>query len=216
MSNIHESVYLAPGSVVLRDVTMAKDSSVWFNTVIRGDEAPILIGEGSNIQDNAVVHGAPGFPVEIGKGVTVGHAAVVHGCKIGDHTLIGMGAIVLNGAVIGSNCIIGAGAIVTGGTTIPDGSVVVGSPAKVVSSVSEKHLTLIRHSADEYVKLKEEYRHASDARSPVTPAYYRKQQLIHITHNSTAYYRKQVKMAANNNTREHTLLRGKMKWKQHF
>ena len=163
MSNIHESVYLAPGSVVLRDVTMAKDSSVWFNTVIRGDEAPILIGEGSNIQDNAVVHGAPGFPVEMGKGVTVGHAAVVHGCKIGDHTLIGMGAIVLNGAVIGSNCIIGAGAIVTGGTTIPDGSVVVGSPAKVVSSVSEKHLTLIRHSADEYVKLKEEYRHASDA-----------------------------------------------------
>ena len=83
MSNIHESVFLAPGSVVLRDVTIGAQSGVWFNTVIRGDEAPIRIGEGSNIQDNTVVHGAPGFPVEIGDGVTVGHSAIIHGCKVG-------------------------------------------------------------------------------------------------------------------------------------
>lgn len=158
MSNIHESVYLAPGSVVLRDVTIGAQSSVWFNVVIRGDEAPIRIGEGSNIQDNAVIHGGPGFPVQIGDGVTVGHSAIVHGCTVGDNTLIGMGAIVLNGAVVGSNCVIGAGALVTGGTVIPDGSVVVGSPAKVVGSVSEKHLRLIHHSADEYTVLMKEYK----------------------------------------------------------
>ena len=158
MSNIHESVFLAPGSVVLRDVTIGAQSGVWFNTVIRGDEAPIRIGEGSNIQDNTVVHGAPGFPVEIGDGVTVGHSAIIHGCKVGNNTLIGMGTIIMNGAVIGSSCIIGAGALVTGGTVIPDGSVVVGSPAKVISSVSEKHLEMIRHNAEEYVSLMMQYR----------------------------------------------------------
>ena len=158
MSKIHESVFLAPGSVVLRDVTIGAQSGIWFNTVIRGDEAPIRIGEGSNIQDNTVVHGAPGFQVEIGDGVTVGHSAIIHGCKVGSHTLIGMGAIVLNGAVIGSHCVIGAGSLVTGGTVIPDGSVVVGSPAKVVSPVSEKHLDMIRRNAEEYIKLMKEYR----------------------------------------------------------
>jgi carbonic anhydrase/acetyltransferase-like protein (isoleucine patch superfamily) len=105
-----------------------------------------------------VVHGAPGFPVEIGDGVTVGHSAIIHGCKVGSHTLIGMGAIVLNGAVIGSHCVIGAGSLVTGGTVIPDGSVVVGSPAKVISAVSEKHLDMIRRNAEEYIKLMKEYR----------------------------------------------------------
>lgn len=163
MSDIHESVYLAPGSVVLRDVTIGEKSSVWFNVVIRGDEAPIRIGKGSNIQDNAVIHGGPGFPVEIGDGVTVGHGAIVHGCKVGDNTLIGMGAIVLNGAVVGSDCIIGAGALVTGGTVIPDGSVVVGNPAKVVSSVKEKHINLIHHSAEEYTKLMEDYKKTNPA-----------------------------------------------------
>lgn len=158
MSNIHESVYLAPGSFVLRDVTIGAKSSVWFNAVIRGDEAPIRIGEGSNVQDNAVIHGAPGFPVQIGDGVTVGHSAIVHGCTVGDNTLIGMGAIVLNGAVVGSNCVIGAGALVTGGTVIPDDSIVVGSPAKVIASASEKHLKLIRRSAEEYTVLMEEYK----------------------------------------------------------
>lgn len=158
MSNIHESVFLAPGSVVLRDVTIGAQSAVWFNAVIRGDEAPIRIGQGSNIQDNTVVHGAAGFPVEIGDGVTVGHSAIIHGCKVGSHTLIGMGAIVLNGAVIGSHCVIGAGSLVTGGTVIPDGSVAVGSPAKVVSPVSEKHLDMIRRNAEEYIKLMKEYR----------------------------------------------------------
>ena len=158
MSNIHESVFLAPGSVVLRDVTIGAQSGVWFNAVIRGDIEPIRIGEGSNVQDNAVVHGAPGFPVEIGDGVTIGHSAIIHGCKVGDNTLVGMGAIIMNGAVIGSNCLIGAGALVTGGSVIPDGSVVVGSPARIVSSVTDKHLQMIRHNAEAYVGLMMEYR----------------------------------------------------------
>ena len=131
MSNIHESVYLAPGSVVLRDVTMAKDSSVWFNTVIRGDEAPILIGEGSNIQDNAVIHTLYEKSVtEIGNDVSIGHNVVVHGAKIGDMALIGMGSIILDHAEIGEGAIVAAGSVVLGGTKIGPHELWAGSPAK--------------------------------------------------------------------------------------
>ena len=158
MSNIHESVFLAPGSVVVKDVSIGAQSSVWFNVVIRGDESSISIGEGTNIQDNAVIHGAYGFPVRIGSGVPVGHSAIIHGCTVDDNTLVGMGAIILDGATVGSNCIIGAGALVTGGKVIPDGSIVMGSPAKVVSAASEKHIRLIHKTAEEYVELVKEYR----------------------------------------------------------
>ena len=131
MAVIDKSVYLARGSVVTGDVTIGEGCGIWYNAVIRGDEDSVVIGPGSNIQDNAVIHVDRGYPVRIGEGVTVGHGAILHGCTVGDNSLIGMGAIVLNGAVIGRDCIIGAGALVTGGTRIPDGLVAFGNPAVV-------------------------------------------------------------------------------------
>ena len=110
---IHDTVFIAPGAVVLGDVTIGKNSGIWYNAVVRGDRDSIVIGKESNIQDNAVVHLGSGYPVEIGDHVTIGHGAIVHGCKIGDNTMIGMGAILMNGCKIGKNCIIGAGALVT-------------------------------------------------------------------------------------------------------
>lgn len=137
MSNIDKSVYVATGAIITGDVTIAEDCSIWYNAVIRGDEYPITIGSRSNIQDNAVVHVGAGHSCIIGHNVTVGHGAIVHGCTVGDDTLIGMGAIILNGARIGKNCIIGAGALVSEGKEIPDGSVVLGVPGKIVRQVNE-------------------------------------------------------------------------------
>ena len=117
---IHDTVFIAPGAVVLGDVTIGKNSGIWYNAVVRGDRDSIVIGKESNIQDNAVVHLGSGYPVEIGDHVTIGHGAIVHGCKIGDNTMIGMGAILMNGCKIGKNCIIGAGALVTQNVEIPD------------------------------------------------------------------------------------------------
>ena len=122
MGKIDETAFVAEGARIIGDVSLKKDSSVWFNAVLRGDEEQIIIGEGSNIQDNCVVHCGPNCPTIVGKGVTVGHLALLHGCRIGDNTLIGMGSIVMNGAVIGNNCIIGAGSLITFGTVIPDNS----------------------------------------------------------------------------------------------
>ena len=119
-----KAAFVAPDADLYGDVTAGEDTSFWFHAVVRADDAPVLIGRGSNIQDNAVVHVDEGFPVHIGEDVTVGHGAIVHGCTIGDRTLIGMGAVILNGAVIGSDCIVGAGALVTGKMVIPDGSMV--------------------------------------------------------------------------------------------
>ena len=148
-----QDVFLAEGAVVVGDVTLGSRSSVWHNAVLRGDCAPIVVGAGSNVQDCAVLHGADGFPVVVGEGVTIGHGAIVHGCSIGDNTLVGMGAIVLNGARVGADCIIGAGALVTQGTVIPDGSVVYGSPARVVRPATEKDRAANRENAQEYVRL---------------------------------------------------------------
>jgi carbonic anhydrase/acetyltransferase-like protein (isoleucine patch superfamily) len=153
MLTIDKSVYLAKGSVAAGDVTIGKDSSVWYNAVIRGDEAPIFIGDRTNIQDNAVVHVDAGLPVTIGSGVTVGHGAIVHSCSIGDDTLIGMGAIVLNGAMIGKNCIIGAGALVTQGTEIPDNSVAFGNPARVKHAITDEAIAANKKNADVYAEL---------------------------------------------------------------
>ena len=122
MRKIDESVFIAEGAHVIRDVVLKKNSSVWFNAVLRGDEDQIIIGEGTNIQDNCVIHCGQGYSTVVGNGVTVGHLALLHGCTIGDNTLIGMHSTVMNGAVIGSNCVIGAGSLVTGGTVIPDNS----------------------------------------------------------------------------------------------
>lgn len=121
-----DGAYLAPNAVVVGDVTLGRDVSIWYGAVLRGDSGEIRIGEGTNVQDLCVLH----EKTTIGKGCTIGHGAIVHGCTVGDNTVIGMGAIVLAGAEIGENCLIGAGALVTGKTKAPAGSVLLGSPAK--------------------------------------------------------------------------------------
>jgi len=156
MSKIHESVYLAKGSVVVDDVTIGEDSAVWYNAVVRGDETPITIGRRTNIQDNAVLHGDENHPVTIGDGVTVGHGAIVHGCTVGNNVLIGMGAIILNDAVIGDNSIIGAGSLVTQRMQIPAGSIVYGNPARIAKQASPEAIESSRINADIYVKLAKE------------------------------------------------------------
>lgn len=147
-----ESVFIAPGAVVLGDVTLAEDVNIWYHVTIRGDRGSIKIGAGSNIQDNAVVHVEPEYPVIIGEHVTIGHGAIIHGCQVGDNTLVGMGAILMNGCKIGRNCIIGAGALVTQNTEIPDNSLVLGNPGRVKREVTPKEVAASRSNADLYVQ----------------------------------------------------------------
>lgn len=149
---IHESAFIAPDAAVYGDVSVGADCNIWFHAVVRAEDFSITIGEGSNVQDNCVVHGDSGHGVEIGRNVTIGHGAIIHGCKIGDNTLVGMGAIVLNGAVIGKNCIIGAGALVTQNTVAEDGSLLIGSPAKVKRMVTEDELQHSLENARLYVE----------------------------------------------------------------
>ena len=154
---MHPSVFTAPDASIYGAVTIEKDSSIWFHTTIRGERATVSIGEGSNVQDNCVIHVDDGFCVVIGKGVTIGHGAIVHGCQIGDNSLIGMGAIILNGAVIGKNCIIGAGALFTQNTLIPDNSLVIGSPAIIKRSVTPAEAASNKTNALHYVSEAKEY-----------------------------------------------------------
>ena len=142
-------VYIAPNATVVGDVVLEKDVNIWYGAVLRGDNGRITVGEGTNIQDNAVVHDG----TTIGKFCTIGHGAIVHGCTLGDHTLIGMGAIVLSGAVLGEGCLVGAGAVVTGKTKAPAGSVLLGSPAKVVKSVTEEQRAETRRHMENYIRL---------------------------------------------------------------
>lgn len=158
MKNIDKTVFIADGARVLGDVEIGKNSSVWFNAVIRGDSNKIRIGNRSNIQDNAVIHTSKDFGVVIGDNVTVGHGAIVHGCTIGNNVMIGMGVIVLNGAIIEENCIIGAGALVTQGKVIPAGSLVFGNPAKVVRSLTDQEIRSITDNAASYVEEAEHYK----------------------------------------------------------
>ena len=153
---IHESTYIADGAIVLGDVKAGADSSIWFHATVRADREKITIGTGSNVQDNAVVHVDKGFPVSIGDNVTIGHSAVIHGCSIGSNTLVGMGAIVLNGARIGRNCIVGAGALVPQNMLVPDGSLVIGCPGRIVRQVTEQEIEANRRNAAAYA---EECRH---------------------------------------------------------
>ena len=148
---IDPSVWMAEGSVVLGDVTLGKDVGIWYNAVVRGDAASIVIGDRSNVQDNAVVHVDSGHSTTIGEGVTIGHGAIVHGCTIGDNTVIGMGAIILNGAVVGKNCTIGAGSLVSGGTVIPDNSIAFGNPAKVRREMKPEEIEFNKRNAQVYV-----------------------------------------------------------------
>ena len=130
--------WVAPNATVIGDVTLEKDSSIWFNAVLRGDLENIHVGEGSNVQDGSVLHTDPGCPLKIGKNVTVGHMVMLHGCTIGDESLIGIGVVILNNAKIGKNCIIGAKSLITENKEIPDNSLVMGSPGKVIREVTEE------------------------------------------------------------------------------
>ncbi len=150
--SIGKDVFIAPGAKVIGDVTLRDGVGVWYHSTIRGDDAAISIGKNSNIQDNAVLHVDTGIPLEIGEGTSVGHGAILHGCTIGDNTLIGMGAIVLNGAHIGNNCIIGAGSLVTQNKDIPDGSLVMGSPGKVVRQVTKEEIEANQKNAEKYLE----------------------------------------------------------------
>lgn len=153
-----DAFWIAPTAVVIGQVRLERDASVWWGTVARGDTEPITIGQGSNVQDGCVLHTDPGYPLIIGKDVTVGHCAVLHGCVIGDNSLIGIGAIVLTGARIGRNCLIGAKALVPEGREIPDNSLVMGIPAKVVREVTSEHVARIRQGAASYVRNWQRYR----------------------------------------------------------
>ena len=138
--------WVADSAVVIGNVTLQDATSIWFGSVLRGDHENICVGAGSNIQENSVLHTDLGFPLSIGTGCTIGHKTILHGCTIGDNTLIGMGACVLNGAEIGNNCLIGAGALVTQGKKIPDGSMVVGAPAKVVRALTDEEIEGLKAS----------------------------------------------------------------------
>ena len=148
---IADSAWVADSAQVMGNVRLAADASVWFGAVLRGDNALIDIGRGSNVQDGSVLHTDLGKPLSIGENVTIGHMVMLHGCTIGDETLIGIGAIVLNGAKIGKNCIVGAGSLVTENKEFPDGSMIMGSPAKVVRALTEEQIAGLRRSAQGYV-----------------------------------------------------------------
>ena len=146
-----EGHFIAPNAAVIGDVTMHDRSSVWFCCVLRGDADSIVIGPGSNIQDGAVVHADEGFPTTLGENVTVGHNAMIHGCTIGDGSLVGINAVVLNGARIGKGCLVGANALVTEGMVVPDGSMVLGSPAKIKKTFTEEEREILGLNAAHYI-----------------------------------------------------------------
>jgi carbonic anhydrase/acetyltransferase-like protein (isoleucine patch superfamily) len=147
-----DNFWIAPNATVIGDIHLAKDASIWFNAVLRGDNEPIFVGEGSNVQDGSIIHTDPGFSCSIGKNVTVGHLAMLHGCSIGDGSLIGIGSVILNGAKIGKNCIIGSKALVTEGMDIPDGSMVLGIPGKIKKTLSEEEQSLVPLGAEHYIE----------------------------------------------------------------
>lgn len=144
--------WIAPSADVVGNVEIRDEASLWFGTVLRGDNERITVGYGSNIQDNAVLHTDPGFPLTIGANCTIGHRAMLHGCTIGDGTLIGMSATILNGAKIGRNCLIGAAALITEGKEIPDNSLVIGAPAKVARELTPDEIARLTRSAEHYAR----------------------------------------------------------------
>ena len=162
--------FVADSAEVIGNVVIEEDVSIWFGAVLRGDNEPIRIGRATNIQDLCMLHTDPGAPLSIGAGCTIGHRAILHGCSIGDNTLVGMGAIVLNGARIGNDCLIGAGALVTEGKVIPDGSLVLGMPAKPVRQLSADEIDGLRRSAAHYVENARRFSVGLAARALPSPA----------------------------------------------
>lgn len=162
--DIAHAAFVAPNATVLGDVTLGPSSSVWYGCVLRGDINTIVIGEGSNVQDGTIVHLADDFGVRVGRFTTIGHAAIIHACEIGDECLIGMGSTVLDGAQIGDRCIVGANALVTQRFVAPPGSLILGSPAKVVRTLPEAEQAGIRRWAEKYIEVGRA--HASALKSP--------------------------------------------------
>ena len=160
----HDDTWVAPDANVIGHVVLEDGASVWFGATLRGDNEPIAVGEGSNVQENCVIHTDMGYPCTIGRDCTIGHKAMLHGCTVKDGSLIGMGATILNGAVIGESCIIGAGALVAEGKEIPDGSLVMGIPGKVVRQLDETARSAIPDSAAHY---RERMRHFRATLRPV-------------------------------------------------
>jgi len=149
---VADSAWVADSAEVIGQVTLEEDVSIWFNATLRGDTEHMVIGRGSNIQDGSVLHADYGFPLTLGEGVTVGHQVMLHGCTVGDYSLIGIGAVVLNGARIGKHCLVGAGALVTEGKEFPEGSLIVGSPARVVRELSPAQIEGLKASARHYIE----------------------------------------------------------------
>ncbi|WP_163559424.1 gamma carbonic anhydrase family protein [Halomonas sp. NO4] len=151
------SVFIAREAAVIGDVRLGKHVSIWPGAVLRGDNEPIRIGDNSNIQENCVLHTDPDFPLSVGKDVTVGHLVMLHGCTIGDGTLVGMHSTILNGAWVGDNCLIGAGSVITSNKEFPSNSLILGSPAKVVRTLSAEEVAGLGESSKSYVARKERY-----------------------------------------------------------
>ena len=145
-----DDYYIAPGAHVIGDVTLGHNVSIWWNSVLRGDNDPMVIGDGSNVQDGCVLHADPGFPLTLGENVSLGHMVMLHGCTIGDGTLIGIGSIILNGAKIGKNCLVGAGSLITEGKEFPDNSMILGRPGKVVKEMSQDMMDMAMRPAKSY------------------------------------------------------------------
>ena len=149
---IAADAYVAPGACVVGQVRLEAQASIWFGAVLRGDNEPIAIGARSNVQDGAVLHTDPGFPLTLGTAVSVGHQAMLHGCTVGDGTLVGIQAVVMNGSVIGRDCLVGAGALVTEGKSFPDRSLIIGAPAKAVRTLSDSEVAWLQRSAAVYAE----------------------------------------------------------------
>lgn len=161
--SIDESCFVADNAVVIGDANLAKNASVWFNVVIRADNDNISIGENSNIQDGSILHVDHNYPIHIANNVTVGHKVMLHGCSIGENTLIGMNAVILNGAKIGKNCLVGANALVTENTVVPDGHMILGSPAKTLKPLDDKSIAMLKYSAQHYVDNGQKYKNTLKA-----------------------------------------------------
>ncbi|CAN7334965.1 gamma carbonic anhydrase family protein [Neorhizobium sp. LjRoot104] len=143
--------WLAPDATIIGKVELGEDVGIWFGSVLRGDNEPIVVGAGTNIQEGVMIHTDPRYPVTLGENCTIGHHAIIHGCRIGDNSLVGMGATILNGAKIGRNCLVGANALVTEGKEFPDNSLIVGSPAKVMRVLDDEAVEKLKQSAVRYV-----------------------------------------------------------------
>lgn len=166
----HPTSWVAPTAAVIGRVRLDAGASVWFSAVLRGDNELIHIGENSNVQDGSVMHTDMGWPLTVGKGVTIGHNAMLHGCTVGDHSLIGIGAVILNGAKIGKNCIIAAHTLIAEGKEIPDGSLVMGSPGKVVRELSAEQISKLEANAEHYVHNAQRYaQHLQEDHDDNTP-----------------------------------------------